>query len=143
MRICKHTSCSAGAKFALATDIGCVRGGWLDAIRGCAAVLLESNYDPEALACGPYPYHLKQRIAGPYGHLSHQDASAFAVQLAKSGTSQIILAHLSHENNSPAIAHYTTEIALSAAGLQPALSVAPRDSLSETYTLSGRTVCRK
>ena len=112
-------------------------------LQGAELVVLESNYDPEALACGPYPYHLKQRIAGPYGHLSNQDAAAFAVQLAKSGTSQIILAHLSHENNSPAIAHYTTEIALSAAGLQPALSVAPRDSLSETYTLSGRTVCRK
>jgi len=125
------------------TDTGYITEEAAALLPGVDLAVLESNHDPEALDCGPYPYYLKQRIAGKYGHLSNGDAARFAVQLAQAGASQIILAHLSHENNSPAMAHYTAEIALSAAGLTPELSVAPRDHLSEAYILSGRVPCRK
>lgn len=125
------------------TDTGYITEEAAAFLPGVDLAVLESNHDPEALDCGPYPYYLKQRIAGRYGHLSNGDAARFAVQLAQAGASQIILAHLSHENNSPAMAHYTAETALSAAGLTPGLSVAPRDHLSEAYILSGRVPCRK
>ena len=125
------------------TDTGFITEEAEKLLPGVDLAILESNYDPEALDCGPYPYYLKQRIAGQYGHLSNSDAARFAVKLARSGTSQIVLAHLSHENNSPAMAHYVTQTALSAAGLTTELSVAPRDRISEAYFLSGRTPCRK
>jgi len=125
------------------TDTGYITEEAAALLPGVDLAVLESNHDPEALACGPYPYYLRQRIAGRYGHLSNEAAARFAVTLAKHGASQIILAHLSHENNSPAMAHYTTETALSAAGLYSALSVAPRDRLSEAFILSGRTLCKK
>lgn len=47
------------------------------------------------------PYSLKQRILGPLGHLSNDAAAAFAAQMAHLGTREIVLAHLSRENNTP------------------------------------------
>ena len=63
--------------------------------------------------------------------------------LAGSGTEEIVLAHLSRENNTPAMALRAVETALSAAGLSPALSVAPRDTLGPAHILAGRRVCRR
>ena len=62
--------------------------------------------------------------------------------MARSGTEEIILAHLSRENNTPAMALHAMERALSAAGVCPALSVAPRDTLSQSYTVERSLVCR-
>ena len=58
----------------------------------------------EALRSGPYPYHLKHRILGDGGHLSNGACARFAVTLAEHGAAEIILAHLSRENNTPAMA---------------------------------------
>ena len=95
------------------------------------------------LQVGAYPYYLKQRILGSQGHLCNEDAAAFAAVLAESGASEIVLAHLSRENNTPAMARTAVETALSAADLFPALSVAPRDIMSEAHTVCRRAVCRK
>ena len=70
-------------------------------------------------------------------------AARFAVTLAQAGATEIILAHLSQENNTPAMARYAVETALSAAGLSPALSVAPRDQLSSPHIVNRSGVCRK
>lgn len=125
------------------TDTGYVTDAAASLLPGVDLAVLEANHDPESLDCGPYPYYLKQRIAGRFGHLSNGDSARFAVTLAQAGASQIILAHLSHENNTPAMARFAVERALSAAGLSPALSVAPRDCLSAPYILSGRISCKK
>ena len=127
----------------LMTDSGYVTEEAADTLCGCDLVLLEANHDVETLECGPYPYYLKQRILGSSGHLSNETAARFAVTLADSGTRELILSHLSRENNTPAMAYNAVERALSAAGLSPRLTVAPRDCLSEPYTVSGRNVCRK
>mgnify|MGYP002595758533 CR=1 FL=1 len=74
---------------------------------------------------------------------SNEDAARFAAVLAQSGTSEIILAHLSRENNTPAMAQTAVERALSAAGVSPLLSVAPRDCLGPAHTVSRRSVCRR
>lgn len=125
------------------TDTGYVTEEAASLLPGVELAVLESNHDPEALDCGPYPYYLKQRIAGRYGHLSNGDSARFAVTLAKGGAEQIILAHLSHENNTPAMARFAAETALSAAGTTTTLSVAPHDCLSQPYILSGRKICKK
>ena len=105
--------------------------------------VLEANHDIETLRSGPYPYYLKQRILGAQGHLSNEDAARFAAVLAQSGASEIILAHLSRENNTPAMAQTAVERALSVAGVSPLLSVAPRDCLGPAHTVSRRSVCRR
>lgn len=127
----------------LMTDTGYVTEEAADILPGVNLVFLEANHDIEALRSGPYPYYLKQRILGNEGHLCNEDAARFAVTLAESGASEIVLSHLSQENNTPAMARNAVEIALSAAGLAPTLSVAPRDTLSEAHIVCRRAVCRK
>lgn len=129
-------STATGARFGLATDIGCVRGGWLDAIRGCAAVLLESNYDPDMLQAGRYPYELKRRIMSRRGHLSNDDAAEAALALISAGTQQLVLGHLSKENNFPELALRCCQLALLRDGVENVqLCVANRDGNSGIFTV--------
>ena len=127
----------------LLTDTGFVTCEAADILPGVDLAVLEANHDVECLRSGPYPYYLKQRILGTEGHLCNEDAARFAVTLAQAGASELILAHLSKENNTPAIARNAVETALSAAGLFPVLSVAPRDSLGQAHIVSRRAVCKK
>lgn len=125
----------------LMTDTGYVTPEAAKILPGVELAVLEANHDVETLLSGPYPYYLKQRILGSEGHLCNEDAARFAVTLAEGGAAQILLAHLSHENNTPAMARNAVERALSAAGLDPELTVAPRSSLSEAFFVHGRNVC--
>ena len=127
----------------LLTDTGFVTDEAADILPGVDLAVLEANHDVECLRSGPYPYYLKQRILGAEGHLCNEDAARFAVTLAQAGTSELILAHLSKENNTPAMARNAVETALSAAGLFPALSVAPRDSLGQAHIVSRRAACKR
>ena len=124
------------------TDTGYVTDEAAEVLAGVDLAVLEANHDVETLRSGPYPAYLKQRILGVQGHLSNGDAAGFAVALAESGASEIILAHLSRENNTPAMALRAVETALSAAGLAPRLSVAPREGLGAGSVLAGRVLCR-
>ena len=108
-----------------------------DAALGADMLLLESNHDVIMLKNGSYPYYLKQRILGKCGHLSNEAAAEFAVECVRAGTSDILLAHLSDENNSPQLAEYTVGRALQASGLSVRLSAAPRDTISEVH------ICRR
>ena len=127
----------------LFTDTGFVTQEAADILPGVDLAVLEANHDVETLRGGSYPYYLKRRILGAQGHLSNPDAARFAVVLAQAGASQIILAHLSQENNTPDMARLAVGSALRTAGLEPELSVAPRDRLSDPYFVSRRAVCRK
>ena len=69
--------------------------------------MLESNYDPNVLKCSKYPYLLKMRILGPNGHLANEDAGKVVSYLLKSGLKQVMLGHLSKENNFPELAYKT------------------------------------
>ena len=70
-------------------------------------LLLESNYEPEILKYARYPYFLKQRIAGPNGHLSNQEASSTIIKLITTGVNNIMLGHLSKQTNFPELAYKT------------------------------------
>jgi len=67
-------------------------------------VLLESNYDPEMLANGSYPEWLKERIAGPEGHISNFEAAELLNVAASKRMKWACLGHLSEENNTPKLA---------------------------------------
>ena len=125
------------------TDTGYITDEAADLLPGVDLAILEANHDVEALRSGPYPYYLKQRILGLEGHLCNEDAAAFAVTLAENGAGEIVLAHLSRDNNTPAMALNAVESALSAAGLSPLLTVAPRDTVGPCHVAVRRAVCRK
>ena len=95
-------------KLSLATDMGMMSSKILESIKGSIAVIIESNHDINMLKNGRYPYFLKTRILGKYGHLSNDDASKTVLELVKSGTKHIMLGHLSEENNTPELAFSQT-----------------------------------
>lgn len=111
----------------------------MSAVAGADAVLLESNYDPDMLKAGSYPYELKRRILSTRGHLSNDDAAACALELVKAGTKQILLGHLSKENNMPLLARQCTESTLREAGVELGkdvqLGIASRDGLTGMFSI--------
>jgi phosphoribosyl 1,2-cyclic phosphodiesterase len=86
------------------TDLGHVFSNLADVIRSLDAVLLESNYDPEMLANGPYSAFLKKRIEGPGGHISNIEAADVLKSNASERLQWACLAHLSGDNNTAALA---------------------------------------
>ena len=93
-----------GRKISTATDLGVVTPQVEAALMGSDVVLLESNHDIDMLRKGRYSESLKRRILGNRGHLSNEAAAELVLRLAKQDTRQIILGHLSEENNLPELA---------------------------------------
>ncbi|MCR5835474.1 MAG: MBL fold metallo-hydrolase [Lachnospiraceae bacterium] len=89
---------------AVVTDLGYYDDYIVDNLKGLDAVLLESNHDVNMLQTGPYPYHLKQRIWGNKGHLSNETAGRLLDTIAGERLKNVILGHLSNENNYPELA---------------------------------------
>lgn len=94
---------SGGKRLGILTDLGHVFGELEQVVASLDAVFLESNYDPDMLAGGPYPAFLKRRIHGPGGHLSNVEAAEL---LGAQGRhlKWACLSHLSEQNNRPDIA---------------------------------------
>ena len=136
---CGYSFCLGNLKASIATDIGCIREGWMNAVAGSDILLLESNYDEDMLKAGKYPYVLKKRILGRSGHLSNEDAGKAAVQLVQRNCKNIILGHLSKENNFPELAEQTVRLALHEAGCvlgqDVNLSIARRDGFSGLFSV--------
>lgn len=99
-----------------ATDIGYITDEIRGALAGCESVVIECNHDLEMLMNGPYPYDLKLRIKSNKGHLSNDDCASIASDLCLIGTKNILLAHLSEENNDPAVAFDTVWSAIADEG---------------------------
>jgi len=94
-------------KISIATDIGHMTSNVIHKLEDSSFLLLESNYDPNVLKCSKYPYLLKTRIAGPNGHLPNEEAGKTISYLLHSGLKQVMLGHLSKENNFPELAYKT------------------------------------
>lgn len=126
-------------RLGIATDSGIVTEEMMKALKGCDLVVLESNHDPSMLEAGRYPFYLKQRIKGDFGHLSNEIAGNVAADLVKSGTEHLILAHLSEENNYPLLAYETTARILVSEGItvkkDTTLTVAKRSGVSDPIKL--------
>ena len=123
-----------GEKSALAvlTDLGILTEAVLNAARGCRFAVVETNHDIAMLRCGPYPAALQRRILGDRGHLCNEAGAELAFRLASAGAKEVLLGHLSAENNRP-------ELALKAVGdrvgRELRVSVAPRSVCSQEIIL--------
>ena len=91
-------------KLGVLTDIGASTAHVEQTLSGLDALVLECNYDREMLWNGGYPRWLKQRIAGPFGHLDNEDSGRLLAALDCSRLKHIIGAHLSQQNNRPELA---------------------------------------
>jgi phosphoribosyl 1,2-cyclic phosphodiesterase len=112
----------------IATDTGCITSGIKKALAGADAIIFEANHDEEMLVKGPYPYHLKKRIAGDRGHLSNRAAGEALTGIITGDTRHVILAHLSAVNNTPRLAYQAVAAVLEKEDILGGveLTVAPR-----------------
>ena len=128
-----------GGRMVLCTDLGYVTGEVRHAVEGCDLLVCETNHDEDWVRSGPYPYYLKQRVLGDYGHLSNEAGAELAAFAVESGTKTVVLAHLSRTNNTPARAYEAVALRLLAAGRDPerdiSLTVAPADVPGPTISL--------
>jgi phosphoribosyl 1,2-cyclic phosphodiesterase len=97
------------------TDIGMSTAHVEACLSGCDALVLECNHDLGMLANGDYPPSLKQRIASRFGHLHNEAAADLLGRIDTSRLVHIIAAHLSRENNTPALAAVALATALNCA----------------------------
>ena len=104
------------ARLGVVTDLGTVTQHVVEKLSGCRALVIECNHDLDMLMEGPYPVSLKQRISGRFGHLCNADASHLVAALERAGLRHLIAAHLSQQNNTPALA---TEALARGAGCEP------------------------
>lgn len=106
----------AGHRLGLAADLGSrSRLAW-GRLRDLDVLILETNHDLEMLRNGPYPWHLKQRVAGRHGHLSNHDAAEGIPELVNDRLRWVVLYHLSQTNNLPALAAAAVGEALEGCG---------------------------
>ncbi|NLM83633.1 MAG: MBL fold metallo-hydrolase [Clostridiales bacterium] len=129
---------AGGRTLAFATDCGCLTKELVDGTRGADLAVIEANHDVEMLKNGRYPEFLKRRVLSSRGHLSNDDCGRLAVLLGQAGTRQVVLAHLSRENNTPQAAHDTVAAALRGAGAEAGdvqIGLAPPDDLGCVYIL--------
>jgi phosphoribosyl 1,2-cyclic phosphodiesterase len=99
-----------GAKrLGVLTDLGSVSRLVREHYARCDALVLECNHDSEMLANGPYPYPLKKRISGGFGHLSNAQAAGLLADVERAALQHLVAAHLSAQNNCPSRARSALE----------------------------------
>jgi phosphoribosyl 1,2-cyclic phosphodiesterase len=132
-----------GVSAGIVTDMGMATGLIRERLRGCHALVLESNHDEQMLRDADRPWALKQRIAGRQGHLSNQQAATLLREIAGSHLQSVLLAHLSSECNRPHLADRAVRKALELAGcahVSVSLTYADRPSAVVDVRLAARAV---
>jgi phosphoribosyl 1,2-cyclic phosphodiesterase len=114
-------------RIAVATDLGSADEALDPYLAGTDLVILESNYDLRLLNVSAYPWFLKNRILGPKGHLSNDDAARALARTALGRARTVCLVHLSEVNNLRALARDTalTAIAQRRGALDQVMAVPP------------------
>ncbi len=107
-----YTFVHGDTKIGIATDMGTYNDYIISKLTGCNALLLEANHDVHMLQVGGYPYVLKKRILGDLGHLSNENSGRLICQIYHEGLKDIVLGHLSKENNYPDLAYETVKYEL-------------------------------
>ncbi len=116
-------------KISLVTDTGCVNDNITNSIMDSDLLLVESNHDEDMVLIGPYPWPLKRRVLGEFGHMSNDTAGHLISKVVKRGTEIVLLGHLSKENNFPQLAYKTVENILK----ENCIEVNPGICLDMTY----------
>jgi len=129
-----------GHSVATATDMGIFTKRVLSTLSGVDLLLLESNYDPDMLRENEhYSQRLKARIQSRYGHLSNSACAGAIYQLQRTGVQNIVLGHLSNENNTPELALQTVCALLTEYGLcvgeDVRVGMAWRDRVGDRYEI--------
>ena len=126
-----------GIKIGIVLDLGYLSNLVIERLKGCSAIIIESNHDIEMLKVGPYPWSLKQRVMSRRGHLSNDSVAQYLANDFDGCATHVVLAHLSKQNNLPELALLSAQRALEGRpGLQTnhtRLELAKADQISRAY----------
>jgi phosphoribosyl 1,2-cyclic phosphodiesterase len=127
---------TGGVTIALLTDLGVTTSATAESAAEADLLIIESNHCHHMLRSGPYPAHLKRRVASNLGHLSNDQCAELVctVSTKEKGPSHIWLAHLSATNNTARLASEVTVRQLAACGVQASVSVLPRGKPGPLWT---------
>jgi len=89
----------AGLKLGVLTDLGHISAHVLACYQQCDGLLVEANHDSVMLADGAYPYALKQRVGGDWGHLNNEQTAGLLKALEPRSLQALIVGHISQQNN--------------------------------------------
>ncbi len=126
----------ATVRAAVVTDVGHAPPALSEQLLEHDALILEMNHDLRRLLEGPYPWSLKQRVRSPIGHLSNAQGAALLASVLHQHLRQVVLAHLSNENNTPDLALRAASAVLEKAGSRARLEVASQSAPSEVMEIS-------
>lgn len=135
---------SGGRCITIVTDTGCITEEIFEEIKEADLLVIEANHDEEMLKVGSYPWQLKQRILGKYGHLSNAATGKCLCRLFNEAKGmnkrrKVLLAHLSGENNFPEMAFQTIKNILEEEehyiGSHIEIAIMDKDALSRVYEI--------
>lgn len=129
-----------GGSAAVVTDLGNYSSYTAAHLQNLSLLLLESNHDIHMLQAGTYPYYLKQRILGNYGHLSNEAAGQLLCEVLHEGLKHVLLGHISRDNNYPALAYEAVRLEVTMGdnpyqGSDFDIQVASRSEMSQIFTI--------
>ena len=122
-----------GVRIGIATDLGYIPESIKFHLRRTDLLVLEANHDLDMLKVGPYPWPVKQRVMSRVGHLSNLVMSDYLMQDLDSCTANLVLGHLSEQNNHPAIVEMIASEVLERRGLKTTLSIAKQNKPSQVF----------
>lgn len=109
---CQFVVTAGGLRLGVLTDVGRTTPHLVRHFSALDGLLLEFNHEPALLAASVYPASLKARIAGPFGHLSNDQAEHFLGELDRRRLRWVLAAHLSEKTNTPAAVNTCLERSL-------------------------------
>ena len=129
---------AGSSKAVVATDIGCYDDNLSQFLMNSDCMLIEANHDVHMLEVGPYPYELKKRILGEFGHLSNDSSGKLIKSLLNNHIKGLMLGHLSKENNFEELAYETVKQEISDNPFTDdvrdfGLTVAKRDTFGDIF----------
>ena len=129
---------AGSSKAVVATDIGCYDDNLSQFLMNSDCMLIEANHDVHMLEVGPYPYELKRRILGEFGHLSNDSSGKLIKSLLNNHIKGLMLGHLSKENNFDELAYETVKQEISDNPFTDdvrdfGLTVAKRDTIGDIF----------
>jgi len=132
--------CAGDKKITIVTDLGHICQTAAPYIKAANLLVIESNYDEQMLVNGRYPHYSKARIQSDHGHLGNHQTAAFLADIISDNLSDICLAHLSINNNTPELVLQTLYQTFSERGImlngQPRISILNRNMPTEMIKLT-------
>ena len=110
-------------KISIVTDLGYTTNEIVEKLYDSRLVVLEANHDEQMVINGSYHPALKQRVLSKVGHLSNISSARVIAELAQHGVRQVLLAHLSEENNTPTLCYSTICDYLDSVGVVPNVNI--------------------